>query len=159
LKREVVALTFTPKYDIVEDRIRLSINYNDIKNRVDFMITRAFILKLLPYLDEYMFKFYNTELTASTNIPELKDVDEKKISVSTSTSKTDNTNLELYKQDDELLITVNFSYIKKTKISILKFQSENSQAVAQLNGESIKQVFMIIKSTIPFFSWGISHNI
>jgi hypothetical protein len=159
LKREVVALTFTPKYDIVEDRIRLSINYNDIKNRVDFMITRAFILKLLPYLDEYMFKFYNTELTASTNIPELKDVDEKKIPVSTSTSKTDNTNLELYKQDDELLITVNFSYIKKTKISILKFQSENSQAVAQLNGESIKQVFMIIKSTIPFFSWGISHNI
>ena len=159
MKREVIAINFTPKYDMIEDRIRLSINYNDIQNRVDFMITRAFILKILPHIDEYMLKFYNTELDSPLPSVSKSQSLKEEIPLSASTSKTDNTNLELYKTEDELLTTVNFSYIKKTKMSVLKFYSQNYQATAQLDVESLKQVFKVIKSTIPFFSWGISHNI
>ena len=76
-----------------------------------------------------------------------------------STSLTDGSNLELYKQEDELLIEVKFSFIKKTKTSIIVFESNTTQATAQLDGYSLKQIFTIIKQSIPFFSWGISHNL
>lgn len=156
MKRDIKAISFTPKYDELEDRIRLSINYDDIQNRVDFMMTRAFILKLLPTLDEYMQRFYNLDLApvkpAQTNTKEQAQSSE-------STSLTDGANLELYAQGDELLIEVKLSYVKKTNISIVQFISKQSVATAQLDANAMKQVFTIIKSTIPFFSWGISQNI
>ncbi len=155
--KKITAINFTPKYDELEDRIRLSINYDDIQNRVDFMITRAFILKLFPVLDEYMMKFYDLDLIPEVNPSH--DIKKEKVKSSNSTSVTDGTNLELYKQEDELLKEIKFSYVKNKKTSIIKFQSKNSEAIAQLDSNSMKQVFAIIKSTIPFFSWGISHNL
>jgi len=157
LKKSVNADNFTPKYDEVEDRIRLSINYDDIQNRVDFMITRSFIIKLFPVLDEYMSRHYSLDLSpqvsvsapvATQNKPDAK-----------LTSPTDGANLELYKQDDELLTEMNFSYNPKNKITMITFSSHNSQAIAKLDSHLMKQVFLILKSSIPFFSWGISQNL
>jgi len=156
LKRKVNAVSFTPKYDSLEDRIRLSINYDDIQNRVDFMITRSLILKLFPLLDEYMFKYYDIELTSQSPVaPSIKE----QIKENKTTSATDGANLELYKQEDELLEEISFSYIASKKLTVLNFKSKNSEAIAKLDANLIKQVFAIIKSSIPFFSWGISHNL
>ena len=156
MKKQINALSFTPKFDGQEDRIRVSVNYDDLNNRVDFMLSRSFILKLFPILDDYIFKFYELDLVPQTIS---KDVIEKNASEGKNTSLTDGVNLELYKQEDELLLEVQFSYVKDTKMTIVNFQSKNSEAVAQLDGNSLKQIFSIIKSTIPFFSWGISHNL
>ena len=39
-KKTILANTFTPLYDELEDRIRIVVNYQDIQNRIDFVITR-----------------------------------------------------------------------------------------------------------------------
>lgn len=157
MKRKIAALNFTPKYDEVEDRIRLSINYDTFEHRVDFMVTRSFIIKLFPVLDDYMIKFYNHhtqwEKHATQEVKEMLEEDNR------ATSVTDGSNLELYKQDDELLLEIKFSFIKETKVTVLVFESTKTQAAAHLNEESMHQVFKVIKSSIPFFSWGISHNL
>lgn len=156
MKRNITALSFTPKYDELEDRIRISINYDNFDNRVDFMMSRSFVLKLFPILDDYMLKFYAMDLN-TVQIPQVNQ--ELVTKQDKSTSLTDGSNLELYKQEDELLIEVKFSFIKKTKTSIIVFESNTTQATAQLDGYSLKQIFTIIKQSIPFFSWGISHNL
>ena len=153
--KNINAISFTPKYDELEDRIRISINYDDFQNRVDLMLTRSLTIKLFPVFDEYILKFYDSEITPLT---QSKNNIKEKILKEDSTSITDNSNLELYKQEDELLIEVKFSYIKNTKQSVVKFLSKDSEVTAQLDLNSIKQIFTIIKSSIPFFTWGISHN-
>jgi len=154
LKRQISGLSFTPKYDELEDRIRLSVNYDDYSNRVDLLITRSFILKLFPILDEYLIKYYKSDLPEvelSINDRVTKDQEEN-ISVS------DGSSLELYKQEDELLLEINFSFIKENSKTLVQFVSKSSVTTAQLDEKSLKQVFSIIKTTVPFFSWGISQN-
>ncbi|MFT5660282.1 MAG: hypothetical protein ACI9TV_000923 [Sulfurimonas sp.] len=156
MKKKIKALSFTPKYDELEDRIRISINYDDFNNRVDLMMSRSFMLKLFPIVDDYMLKFYNSELGVDDSI---KDNPKEKMKQDSATSITDGSNLELFKQEDELLIEVKFSFIKETQMSIVVFETKNTQAVSTLDARSMKQIFSIIKSTTPFFSWGISHNL
>ena len=154
MKRQISGLSFTPKYDELEDRIRLSVNYDDYSNRVDLLITRSFILKLFPILDEYLIKYYKSDLPEvelSINDRVTKDQEEN-ISVS------DGSSLELYKQEDELLLEINFSFIKENSNTLVQFVSKSSVTTAQLDEKSLKQVFSIIKTTVPFFSWGISQN-
>lgn len=157
--KKINAISFTPKYDALEDRIRISINYDDLNNRIDFMMTRSFMLKLFPVVDEYMLKFYGTELSIQSTKSVMAPSQKKENIMSiTSTSVTDGSNLELYKQQDELLLEVKFSYVKNTTSSVIEFISKESNATARLNSNDLKQVFTIIKSTVPSFSWGISHS-
>lgn len=159
MKRKVNALSFTPKYDELEDRIRISINYDDFENRVDFMMTRSFILKLFPVFDDFLFKFYDSDtISLDASLAPVEKV-KKMIKEDKATSVTDGSNLELYKQEDELLVEVKLSYIKDTKMSLIQFESKISEATAQLDQNSLQQIFTVIKSTIPFFSWGISQNL
>jgi hypothetical protein len=151
--KKIQANTFTPLYDEIEDRIRFTINYQDISNRVDFMITRAFIINLLPAADEFILKHYYDDI----------EVDTIKISVPSSestdtVSTTDSVNFELFQKDDELLIEVNFSYDTNSKLTIVTFSSSKTVAKAIFNSNSMKQVFDTIKNAIPNFSWGIAHN-
>lgn len=154
--KNIQALSFTPKYDELEDRVRVVVNYEDIHNRVDFMMTRSFILKLFPTLEEFMIKFYSGDIEIPIITPEVM---KEKIKVDDSTNQTDITNLELFQTNDELLLEVSFSYIKATNKNIVKFKSANIEVVSQLDEHSIKQIFSMIKSVIPFFSWGISQDI
>ena len=154
--KSIQALTFTPKYDELEDRLRVVVNYEDAHNRVDFMMTRSFILKLFPTLEEFMIKFYSGDIEIPVITPEVM---KEKIKTEASTNMTDITNLELFKTDNELLLEVSFGYIAASKKSLIKFKSANVEVVSQLDEESIKQIFSMIKSVIPFFSWGISQHI
>jgi hypothetical protein len=154
-KRSVNAVSFTPKYDEIEDRIRLSVNYENIADRVDFMISRAFVLKLFPVLDEYMMKFYESDLNVQKNF---KQEIKENIGKDKTTSVADEANLTLYKQEDELLLDLSFTHLKKNNKTLVKFHSQKTEAFVELDAGAIKQIFTIIKSTIPFFSWGISYN-
>ena len=149
MKKNIIAKTFTPMYDEVEDRLRVVVNYQDAQNRVDFMITRNFVLNLIPSVDEFRSALYGVDDFESPMQSEAK----QKI-----TSKTDNTNLELLKMDEELLREVNFSFDKNLKQTTLTLNSKNSTAKAQLDGFMLMQIFKIIKSAIPYIRWGISHH-
>lgn len=154
--KQIDAKTFTPKYDEQEDRLRVVVNYEDAQNRVDFMITRAFVLKLFPILDEYMIKYYTQE----SEIPVVtQEAMQKQTQTDNATNVTDNVNLELLKTDNELLLEVSFTYRPTSKSTIVKFKSQNVEVSAALDAVSMRQIFSMIKSVIPFFSWGISQNI
>ena len=153
--KTINAKTFTPKYDEVEDRLRVVINYADVNSRVDFMITRSFVLRLFPTLEEYMIKYYSDDAEIPVITPQKI---RESIKTDKQTAKTDATNLELFKTDNELLLEVNFSYKPTSKRTIVKFKSHNVEVIAQLDVASMKQIFSMIKSVIPFFSWGISEH-
>ena len=111
--KNIDAISFTPRYDQVEDRIRLAINYNSIENRVDFMLTRSFILRLFPTCDDFMLKHYNYDkdleaLETPKNNAQPKQTTKPKPLEKQLTSKTDTTDLKLYQQNDELIMGVNF---------------------------------------------------
>ncbi len=154
MKKEIQAQTFTPVYDEQEDRIRLAVNYQDINNRIDIMITRSFILNLSPTADEFLTKHYSSgsiETTDEQNV----DIEEKK---SQSVSATDNANFELYRTSEELLTEVNFLYDKNTNNTLLTFRTKNHVVTAMLDEISVHKTFEVIKSSIPYIKWGIGHN-
>jgi len=147
MKRNITAKTFTPIYDEVEDRLRVVINYQDIQNRVDLMITRGFILNLIPSAEEFIAKYYGDVHIPTDISSETKE---------RSTSKTDGVNLELLKTDEELLREVNFSYVPNSKHTVLTLSSKTVIAQIEVDGFMLEQIIEVIKSAIPYIKWGIS---
>ena len=153
MKKTITANDFTPIYDTLEDRIRLVLNYQDINNRVDFMITRSFLLNLIPTAEEFIEQSYGTE-----------DVVQEKVAVAhvnepnKALNQTDTANLELFKKDEELLLEVNFAFNKQKKITKVAFSSKTVVVNAQLNASTIREVFKMIKLAIPRIKWGIAYN-
>lgn len=152
MKKNITANTFTPLYDELEDRIRLAINYQDIHNRVDFMITRNFILNLIPSAEEFMTNHYGM---LDFKIAAKADINEN--TQSKSVSKTDNVNFDLLRTSEELLLEVNFSFDKDSKQTLLTLSSKNIEARASLDSFMLQQIFKVIKSAVPNIRWGISH--
>ncbi|MEA3383712.1 MAG: hypothetical protein U9Q20_03425 [Campylobacterota bacterium] len=156
-QKTILANTFTPMYDNIEDRLRVVINYDDLKNRVDLMITRGFILNLIPSIDDYIFQYYEIEVEIETEDKQPIQNENNKSSKNKQTiSKTDNTNLNLYKQDDELLLKVDLTYLKESKQTLIVFSSKETIVKSQLDSEMFQQIIKIIKSNIPYMKWGIS---
>jgi len=172
MKKEVIAETFTPFYDPTEDRIKLIINYQSADKRIDFMITRAFIINFVPAFDDYLLQYYPQEALASQEklssrkttqavtetyndkkSPQQKDKrEESKITA------TDNANMQLFTQEPELLIKTDFIYDKNSKKTTLIFSGKKSTAKAALTYLMMEQLIGTIKTAIPNFSWGIAQN-
>ena len=142
--------TITPRYDEIEDRIRLSLNHQNIQNPVDFMLTRRFILKLLPSYEEYIYKVYDKKIQTE---------DTHKTTKYNTLRITNHTELKPYQEDPELLQGIQFSFIQKSELTLLKLSTKHTEATATLNYESLTNIFALIKSAIPHFDWGISQNI
>lgn len=154
MKNIIPANTFTPLYDEIEDRLRLVINYQDINNRVDFMITRNFILNLISTAEEFRTKYYNNEKTDE----QIFNINNNETEKNESISKTDGVNLELLKTKEELLQEVNFTFNVKTKQTIVTFNSKNITTQVSFDSSMMQQTFDVIKSAIPYIRWGISHR-
>ena len=155
MKKTIIANTFTPRYDEIEDRIRLAINYQDISNRVDLMITRSFILDLIPATEEFIDKHYTDEIVIENSLADSnfqEKTDKEKIVL-----PTDGVNLELLRTNEELLIEVNFAIDAQTKNTTITFSSKNITAKAVLNALMMQQIVSVIKTAIPNIKWGISY--
>ena len=154
MKKNIIAKTFTPLYDEVEDRLRVVVNYEDIHNRVDFMITRNFVLNLVPSAEEFIVKYYGSiDFKEDTKTPHVEQETKND-----SISKTDNANLELLRTEEELLTEVNFSFDNNTKYTLMKLNSKNITASISIDGFMLLQIFKVIKSAIPYIRWGIAHH-
>jgi hypothetical protein len=153
--KEILAQTFTPQYDEIEDRIRLVVNYQDIENRVDFMITRNFILNLIPTIDEFILNHYSNNLHDEA----LFTTSNFEKNGENNLSQTDNSNLELLKTEDQLLVKVNLSYDQNSKNTVLSLYSKNHIiAKASVDSNMLQQILKVIKKSIPNFRWGISQH-
>ncbi len=156
--------TITPIYDSLEDRIRLSINYQNITNRIDMMLTRSFMLQLLPAIEEYIYKHYpdepiedevNVELTYSNALTEASEVTDTPPSNRTPTNFED---FELHKGLEDLIRTINLTYDKNTKLTTLTLISKDKyQAVITCNIDTLKSIIDTIKQSVPKLQWGIGY--
>ena len=149
--------TITPRYDEIEDRLRISINHKEKDNRIDLLITRNFILKLLPIYEEYVIKAYYSDISLTNKMP--NDPFYTILKPNTNTRITSHSQLKTYQQDAALLLEVHFSFIKKDKLTLFKCQTKETQASVKLTLETLKTIFSLIKSTIPYYDWGISPDI
>lgn len=145
--------TITPVYDSVEDRIRLCVNYKDINKRVDFMLTRGFLLKLLPTIEEYIYKYYSHEFIEQKNKNTVDKIEENK-----NLSQTDMQDFELYKNREDLLYTINLSYNETTQLTTLHLVSKSDiTASVVCNVVLLKSILESIIKSIPKVGWGIGY--
>ena len=141
--KTVQAYTFTPLYDEVEDRVKLIVNYQDFENRVEFMITRRFMIKLIPTLED----FYTAQYGKSQdNIIIDKNNNE-------FISKTKAEDISFYKKDELLLTEVNISLEKP--YTILQFKSSNITAVGGFDAISLDAFIKNLIKSIPKLEWGV----
>ena len=141
-KTLIEAKTFTSIYVEKEDRILLTINYQDVQNRVDFWITRAYLLKLLPHFFEFT----------------LLKQEEKIIQpVSSTTNTTDNSTFLLTQQKPVLLESMDFTNMANSGMKLV-FKNIEKQiyATSVLNQQSLNDLITLIVNTPPKYSWGIS---
>jgi hypothetical protein len=146
---------FTANYSELEDRIFFIVNHTNIQMRIDFMITRSFILRLFPVLEEYYIKHYQKAL-------ELKDLTQVQNKTETTksnhtVSQTPNSDLALTKVAPTLLSKIDLTYQTKSKNTHLVFHGLNAQkAETMIDEEMFIMLVSAIENAIPKMSWGIN---
>jgi hypothetical protein len=152
--KKIVANTFTPLYDAIEDRIRLVVNYDDYQNRVDLMITRSFILDLIPSIEEFYQKHYDVAVSDEMALKVEQNVSPKQ----NATVETDSANLQLFQKDEQLLQEINLSFDANTQHTAVTFRTKEGVVVSRLDAQTFRDVIKILKSAIPYVAWGISYH-
>lgn len=142
----IKALTFTPMYSQSEDRIRLVINYADYSNRIDLWLTRAFLLKLIPTIEDCLDQFD----TAPVN-SEIQQKTEQK-----AQSQTDAPTLSMTEKEGFLVHTVDITYHKEAQQFSLVFKTSQHQVISNLNAPLLRTILKSIFAAIPKIDWGIS---
>lgn len=161
-EKVITAKTFSPGYDEVEDRIRFTINYKDLNNRVDFVITRNLIISLIPALNGYIDKYYKDDLSDTTPnsdiVTDIKSLRTKSSKNAPRSELTDNSDMELLKTDDTLLERIDLRYNVGSKNTTFVLFSQDIMVKAILDYPNFKKVTEALKSTIPSFKWGLSKS-
>ncbi len=145
-KLPIEAKTFTCTYSDREDRLLLTLNYEDYKNRVDFWITRSFLLKIIPYLFDY------TSEKDSLKDQSHRDKD--------SVISTDSSTFVLTQKDPILLESINFLLLENgnMKLTFKNFE-KNIEYFSFLDENSYKNLVNLLMKTAPAFDWGIYTDI
>lgn len=141
----ILATTFTPYYCEAEDRVRLVINYADFTHRADFWITRAFLLKLLPSMEEYLYTHRASHLLTPTQETHDKE-----------TTPTDGGTLAVMEKEAVLLETVDMTYVADTEMFEIRMRGRGVETVAVLNQQMMRAVIQSIFAAAPHGAWGIS---
>jgi hypothetical protein len=145
----IQAQTFTFKYNMREDRIIMTLNYASAAARLDLMLTRAMILKLIPVIEQIY-------LSAPVNTSKEKTA----VLTQKNEKKTDSDLLELIPHQYLLLEKIDFkSFENKAHIALLFYVNNKVVAQALLNPENFKQVMDVLIQSIPHHAWGIAANI
>jgi len=139
----VTAKLFTSTYSSKEDRIRLTINYDDYTQRVDFWITRSFFLKLLPIWEEFFYKHSTT-----TEILQISNI--------SNASKTDIHTLELTQKVGGLLESVDMQFNREKNRFKITLKGSNIEALADLSPQMMINLLRSIFQSAPHMQWGIS---
>lgn len=119
------------------------------------MITRDFVLKLLPTIEEFIYKHYPNEpiIEDETIHISSSDTQQKQNGV----NPTNQEDFSLYKNVESLLVTVNMSFQKETNITAIEFVTKDKTIFRlQANVELLKSILKVIKTSIPKIQWGIA---
>ncbi|RUM65775.1 MAG: hypothetical protein DSZ03_02130 [Sulfurimonas sp.] len=155
----VPAQKFTFQYSRVEDRLKMLINYDSAATRVDFFVTRAMLLQLIPVIEQMFIK-------ASSSLPQ--PVVEKTGNLHVNLHRpasvehaTDTTTLALLASSEILLLEkVVFAWQAHEKQIRLDLYAKGVlQSQAHLNGEQFAAVMHAMMQVVPHSSWGVAPNI
>lgn len=141
----IKAQTFTPLYSQLEDRIRFVINYADYTQRVDLWLTRAFLLKLIPTIEDYLDQY---DSTSNVEIQQLTDT--------AAQSQTDTPTLIMTEKEGYLVHSVDMTYHQESQQFTLLFKTNGVEVMSTLTGPVLRTLLKSIFSSIPKIDWGIS---
>ena len=147
----IPAQTFTAQYDPLEDRIRLIVNYADPSRRIDFMITRAMLLKLFPVLEQIL----------PEGVEPLRP-ERKSDTPPGGVTRTDGPTLELTRNSSLLLSKLDFKLLDGGKRIVLHFYGDataSPAAEAAIDRGGLAKTVAIVLGVVPFMEWGIAPNI
>lgn len=142
----IKALTFTPMYSQSEDRIRLVINYADYATRVDLWLTRAFLLKLIPTIEDCLDQY-----DVAPQAPDVQKQTDQKAQM-----QTDAPTLTMTEKEGFLVHSVDITPHKENHHFTLVFKSDHSHVVSTLSAPLLRTVLKSIFAAIPKIDWGIS---
>ena len=132
--------TFTCRYDALEDRLLLTLNYQSAYERVDFWITRRFLLKLVPVF----FDFTEHMPVQETYVPY----------ASQNTGETEVSEYLLFQRAPILLESVDFQ--KREGHIVLLFKNHVHQIVyeAILDAAGVERFVNLLLGCAPRYEWG-----
>ena len=177
----VTSLTFS--YNPKEDRIILVINHANIKDRIDLLITRRMMLKLLNAFDEILInhcdngkvfkELCNNQVALEVSQPIIKKVEKndkdnksKKVeevksdaNASNWEKRMDTNELDFTKTKEPMLLD-SLSYNTANNRIVLKFLANRKiQAISDMDKVVFQRTLSSMMRVIPFMDWGISPNI
>ena len=139
------AKTFTCRYDPKEDRLVFTLNYQINEERIDFWITRSFLLKLIPI-------FFDI----STRSPHLPNEDVlTHATTPTLEAPTDTSTYLLTYKNPLLLESVDFTRENNNTKIIFKNLEKAIYYEALLDSGSLESVVKLILNNAPKYEWGI----
>jgi len=133
-------------YSQTEDRIRLIINYADYNQRIDLWLTRAFLLKLIPTIEDCLDQYDTT--------PPNSEVQQQ--TEQNAQSKTDGSTLTMTEKEGFLVHTVDITYHKENQQFSLVFKTAQHQVISTIKGPLLRTILKSIFASIPKIDWGIS---
>jgi hypothetical protein len=142
----IKAQTFTPMYSQSEDRIRLVINYADYSNRIDLWLTRAFLLKLIPTIEDCLDQYDIAPL--NSDIQQQTDKDAQ--------SQTDAPMLAMTEKEGYLVQSVDITYHKESHYFSLTLKTNKRHVSSTLTAPLLRTLLKSIFNAIPKIDWGIS---
>jgi hypothetical protein len=145
--------TFTAQYDMREDRIKLILNYADPAERIDFMITRAMFLKLVPAFEQLL----------PTGAKPLYPPKGDDMPQQSGITPTDKSTMHLTRKEQTILLEkVDFKIDHKKERMTMYFYGElpdTPEAQTTIAVENLEMIAGVILGAIPFTEWGIAPNI
>lgn len=147
--RVIQAQTFTPYYSAYEDRIRLVINYADYDSRIDLWLTRAFLLKLFPTMEEVMLR-YKPDV-ASPAIAQAHSS-----AANAASTPTDAGSLAVMEKEGVLIESVDITYKSEIEKYELCFKTKSVHTVALLDAKTLQLLMESLIKAAPTLEWGIS---
>lgn len=140
------AKTFTCRYDPKEDRLVLTLNYQIIEERIDFWITRSFLLKLIPIF--FDISTFSPHLASQNVLPHITKTPNLETPTDTSTY------LLTYK-NPLLLESVDFAQENNNTKITFKNLEKAIYYEALLDSGSLESVVKLILNNAPKYEWGI----
>ena len=132
--------TFTCRYDAKEDRLVLTLNYEDIQSRVDFWITRSFLLKLLPF-------FFDYTMTTSPKVEDKILADVPQI--------TDTPLYALTYKSPILLESIDFQKIEQNLKLVFKNIEKSIYYESVMDALMMEKFVKLVLSSVPKYDWGV----
>jgi len=168
-QKNIKLSTYKFKYIPFEDRIQMTINEEDKKKKMDFMITRNMVGDLIPLIESHLNKNYKSNKEENNSIDEIliqrgmikgkkkeiKKIEKKKVRKKEVKKMTKEELKEelLLEMKEERLVLNNFSlqYFKEHKKSkiLIGDLNERERVIGVLGSEKLYDILELIKSNIP----------